>query len=231
MFYLSTTISYIRRMISYLLFWQNIFGAGTETQSVTMEWALSELLTHPAAMAKARQEIEQVVGNNRIVEESDLPNLPYIRSVIKETLRLHPGGPFIARESSKDCTVGGYHVPANTRLFINTWAINRDPAHWDEPHLFRPERFMGEKKDVDVRGQNFEVLPFGSGRRGCPGVNLALLTVPTTVAALVQCFDWKVGEDGNGVVDMEEGFGLSLPRAKPLVCFPVVRLDPFPQVM
>ncbi|PON91644.1 Cytochrome P450, E-class, group I [Trema orientale] len=262
----------------------NIFGAGTETQSVTMEWALSELLTHPTAMAKARQEIKQVVGTNRIVEESDLPNLPYVRAVIKETLRLHPGGPFIARESSKDCNIAGYHVPANTRLFLNTWAINRDPTHWDDPHRFIPERFMEEKKDVDVRGQNFEVLPFGSGRRGCPGVNLALLVVPTTVAALVQCFDWngvvdmeegfglslprakplnfevlpfrsgrrgcpgfnlallvvptmvaalvqcfdwKVGEDKNDVVDMEEGFGLSLPRAKPLVCFPVVRLDPF----
>ncbi|XP_062119277.1 3,9-dihydroxypterocarpan 6A-monooxygenase-like [Humulus lupulus] len=204
----------------------NIFGAGTETQSVTMEWAISELMTHPTAMAKARKEIDQVVGNKRIVEESDLPKLPYIRAIIKETLRLHPGGPFIARESSKDCTVAGYHVPANTRLFINTWAINRDPAHWDDPHRFIPERFMmEEKKDVDVRGNHFELLPFGSGKRGCPGVNLALLTVPTTVAALVQCFDW------NGVVDLDEGFGLSLPRARPLVCYPVVRLDPFPQLI
>ncbi|XP_062117611.1 3,9-dihydroxypterocarpan 6A-monooxygenase-like [Humulus lupulus] len=204
----------------------NIFGGGTETQSVTMEWAISELMTHPTAMGKARKEIEEVVGNKRIVEETDLPNLPYIRAIIKETLRLHPGGAFTARESSKDCTIGGYHVPANTRLFVNTWAINRDPAHWDDPHRFIPERFMmEEKKDVDVRGQHFELIPFGSGKRGCPGVNLALLTIPTTVAALVQCFDW------NGVVDLDEGFGLSLPKARPLVCYPVVRLDPFPQVM
>ncbi|KAF4363216.1 hypothetical protein F8388_020786, partial [Cannabis sativa] len=178
-----------------------------------------------AYVMKARKEIEQVVGNKRIVEESDLPNLPYMEAIIKETLRLHPGGAFIARESSKDCIIGGYHVPAKTRVFVNTWAINRDPANWDDPNRFIPERFMTEeKKDVDVRGQNFELLPFGSGRRGCPGANLALLMIPATVAALVQCFDWN-GTD----VDLDEGFGLSIPRAKPLVCYPVVRLDPFPQ--
>ncbi|XP_024031112.1 cytochrome P450 93A3 [Morus notabilis] len=212
----------------------NIFGAGTETQAVTMEWALSELISHPNAMSKARQEVDQVVGNNRMVQESDIANLPYIKAVVKETLRLHPGGPFIARESSKDCEINGYHVPANTRLFINTWAINRDPNHWDDPHEFSPERFLdedgNEKRDLDVRGHHFQLLPFGSGNRGCPGVNLALLVVPTTVAALIHCFDWKVGEEDNGVVDMEERFGLSLPKAKPLVCFPVARLNPFPQV-
>lgn len=213
---------------------QNIFGAGTETQAVTMEWALSELISHPNAMSKARQEVDQVVGNNRMVQESDIANLPYIKAVVKETLRLHPGGPFIARESSKDCEINGYHVPANTRLFINTWAINRDPNHWDNPREFSPERFLdedgNEKRDLDVRGHHFQLLPFGSGKRGCPGVNLALLVVPTTVAALIHCFDWKVGEEDNGVVDMEEGFGLSLPKAKPLVCFPVARLNPFLQV-
>ncbi|KAF4363219.1 hypothetical protein F8388_020789 [Cannabis sativa] len=205
----------------------NMFGAGTETQSVTIEWAISELMTHPTIIEKARKEIEQVVGNKRLVEESDLPNLPYMEAIIKETLRLHPGGAFTARESSKDCIIGGYHVPAKTRVFVNTWAINRDPANWDDPNRFIPERFMTEeKKDVDVRGQNFELLPFGSGRRGCPGANLALLMIPATVAALVQCFDW------NGTnVDLDEGFGLSIPRAKPLVCYPVVRLDPFPQFM
>ncbi|GMN54830.1 hypothetical protein TIFTF001_023948 [Ficus carica] len=216
-------------------FVMNIFGAGTETQSVTMEWALSELMTHPNAMSKARQEVDKIIGSNKLVQESDIPNLPYIQAVVKETLRLHPGGPFIARESSEDCTINGYHVPANTRLFLNTWAINRDPRHWENPHEFLPERFLGEdgnlKSDLDVRGQHFQLLPFGSGRRGCPGVNLALLVVPTTVAALVHCFDWKVGEDGNGVVDMEEGFGLSLPKAKPLICFPAVRLNPFPIVI
>lgn len=209
-----------------------MFGAGTETSAVTIDWALSELIKHPKWMAKARVEIDQVVGKNRIVEESDIPNLPCIQAIVKETLRLHPGGPFIARESTEDCSINGYHIPANTRLFINTWAINRDPNHWENPHEFKPERFLNEdgtsKKELDVKGQQFQLLPFGSGRRHCPGMNLALLVIPTTLAAMVQGFDWKVGKDGNGCLDMEEGFGLSLPRAKALVCIPTARLNPFP---
>lgn len=205
-----------------------MFGAGTDTSSVTIEWALSELINHPNVMAKAREEIDSIVGNNRLVRESDIVNLPYLQAIVKETLRLHPTGPMIVRESTEDCTINGYDIPAKTRLFVNVWAINRDPKHWEDPLEFMPERFW--KSTLDVRGQSFQFLPFGSGRRSCPGTSLALQVVHATLAAVIQCFDWKVGDGAagtGGTVEMEEGPGISLPRAKPLVCVPSSRLRPF----
>ncbi|PSS15640.1 Cytochrome P450 93A3 like [Actinidia chinensis var. chinensis] len=212
----------------------DIFAAGSDTSAITTEWALAELINHPNIMEKARKEIDTVVGSSRLVQESDIQNLPYLQAIVKETLRLHPTGPLIVRESTEDCTVMGYHVPAKTRLFVNVWAIGRDPNHWQDPLEFRPERFVSEdgsgKNQLDVRGQHFHLLPFGSGRRGCPGTSLALQVVQTSLAAIVQCFDWKVsdGRNTNGSVNMEEGLGLTLPRAHPLVCVPVARLSPFP---
>ncbi|CAN0879733.1 Cytochrome P450 93A3 [Linum grandiflorum] len=204
----------------------DIFAAGTDTSAITTEWALAELINHPEILTKAQQEIDSIVGKSRMVRESDIPNLPYLQAVVKETLRLHPTGPLIVRESSEDCEVQGYNIPARTRLFVNVWAIGRDPNHWNEPLEFKPERFVeGKESHVEVRGQHFEMLPFGSGRRGCPGTTLALHMVQNTLAVMVQCFEWKVG---GGVVDMEEGVGLTLPRANPLVCVPMARLRPFP---
>jgi cytochrome P450 len=184
-------------------------------------------------MNRARQEIDSEVGKSRLVEESDITNLPYLQAIVKETLRLHPTGPIIVRESSEHCTVGGYEIPAKTRLFVNVWAIGRDPKHWENPLEFRPERFIiseseeSGKSQLDVRGQHFHLLPFGSGRRGCPGTSLALQVVQTTLATMIQCFEWKV-VGGDGAVDMEEGPGLTLPRAHPLICVPAARLHPFP---
>ncbi|XAR68562.1 3,9-dihydroxypterocarpan 6A-monooxygenase [Bertholletia excelsa] len=210
----------------------DLFAAGTDTSAVTTEWALAELINHPQIMEKAQREIDTVVGKSRLVEESDTANFPYLQAIVKETLRLHPTGPMIVRESSEDCTIMGYHIPARTRLFVNVWAIGRDPNHWDCPLEFLPERFLGEvgfgQSQLDVRGQHLHFLPFGSGRRGCPGTSLALQVIQTSLAAMIQCFEWKVG--GNGTVDMEEGPGLTLPRAHPLVCAPVARLSPFPSI-
>lgn len=204
---------------------QDIFAAGTDTSAITIEWALAELINHPAIFQKARDEIDKVIGNNRLVEESDIPNLPYIQAIIKETLRLHPTGPIIVRESTEDCKIGDYDIPARTRLFVNVWAIGRDPNHWPEPLEFKPERFTeSDKGGIDVRGQHFHLLPFGSGRRGCPGTSLALQVIQPTLAAIIQCFDWK-GDGSHGMVDMTEGQGLTLPRAQPLVCRPVARLS------
>ncbi|PRQ44545.1 putative 3,9-dihydroxypterocarpan 6A-monooxygenase [Rosa chinensis] len=207
----------------------DIFAAGTDTSAITTEWALAELINHPDVMNKARQEIDTIVGNNRLVKESDIANLPYLQAIVKETLRLHPTGPLIVRESTEPCSIGGYEIPAKTRLFVNVWAVNRDPNHWEKPLEFEPERFTRNEGDgksqLDVRGQHFHLLPFGSGRRGCPGTSLALQVVQTMLAAMIQCFEWKVP---NGTVDMEEGPGLTLPRAHPLVCVPVARLNPFP---
>ncbi|KAA8517013.1 hypothetical protein F0562_017169 [Nyssa sinensis] len=209
----------------------DIFAAGTDTSAITTEWALAELVNHPHNMEKAREEIDSVIGKDRLVAESDIANLPYLQAIVKETLRLHPTGPLIVRESSEDCTIAGYKIPAKTRLFVNVWAIGRDPNHWDNPLEFQPERFVSEegsgKSQLDVRGQHFHLLPFGSGRRGCPGTSLALQVIQTTLAAMIQCFEWKVGDGGNGTVDMEEGHGLTLPRAHPLVCVPVARLNTF----
>ncbi|KAL6145291.1 PREDICTED: cytochrome P450 93A3-like [Fragaria vesca subsp. vesca] len=209
----------------------DIFAAGTDTSAITTEWALAELINHPDIMNKARQEINTIIGNNRLVQESDIANLPYLQAIVKETLRLHPTGPLIVRESTEPCSIGGYDIPARTRLFVNVWAVNRDPNHWEKPLEFEPERFTHNegngKSQLDVRGQHFHLLPFGSGRRGCPGTSLALQVVQTTLAAMIQCFEWKVP---SGSVDMEEGLGLTLPRAHPLVCVPVARLSPFPSI-
>ncbi|XP_008240968.1 PREDICTED: cytochrome P450 93A3-like [Prunus mume] len=213
-------------------FIMNIFAAGTDTSAITTEWALAELINHPEVMKKARQEIDSIVGKNRLVQESDISNLPYLQAIMKETLRLHPTSPLIARESTEACNIVGYEIPAKTRLYVNVWAINRDPNHWEKPLEFKPERFMTEegslKSQLDMRGQHFHMLPFGSGRRGCPGTSLALAVVQPTLAAMIQCFEWKLdGGNGSGIVDMEEGPGLTLPRAHPLVCVPVARLNPF----
>ncbi|KAK1288658.1 Cytochrome P450 93A3 [Acorus calamus] len=201
----------------------DIFAAGTDTSAITIQWALAELINHPDILEKARQEIDTIVGPARVVDEPDIPNLPYLQAIVKETLRLHPTGPLTVRESIRDCHVSGYDIPAGTRLFVNIWAIGRDPAHWPDPEDFRPERFLGDGT-IDVRGQHYQLLPFGSGRRMCPGTSLAMHVVQTTVAAMVQCFEWRVKE---GKVDMAEGPGLTLPMARPLVCVPVKRLDLF----
>lgn len=214
---------------------QDIFIAGTDTSALTTEWAIAEVINHPNVMKKAREEIDRVIGRSRIVEESDIHNLPYLQAIVKETLRIHPTGPLIVRESCKSCNVSGYEIPAKTQLFVNVWAIGRDPNHWEDPLEFRPERFMKMSEDgrgkgqnqIDVRGQHFHLIPFGSGRRGCPGTSLALQVVHTNLAAMIQCFEWKVG-GGKDSVDMEEKPGLTLSRAHPLVCIPSSRLTPFP---
>ncbi|PON58144.1 Cytochrome P450, E-class, group I [Parasponia andersonii] len=151
-------------------FFLDVFVAGTNTSSITLEWALAELINHPKIMKKAMKEIDSVVGKARLVQESDVVNLPYIQAIVKETLRLHPPGPILVREASQSCTVSGYDISEKTRLLINVWAISRDPNHWESPLEFKPERFYSEEgsenvKQVDVRGQHFQLLPFGSGRR------------------------------------------------------------------
>ncbi|KAF2293627.1 hypothetical protein GH714_003500 [Hevea brasiliensis] len=143
-----------------------------------------------------------------------------VKAFILETLRLHPSGPVFTRESTQDCNIGGYHIPPNTRLLVNVWAIGRDPNYWENPMEFQPERFMGSSV-IDVRGQHYHLLPFGSGRRSCPGTSLALQVIHTTLGSMIQCFDWKVvnGES----VDMSEAAGISLLMEKPLMCVPVAR--------
>ena len=197
---------------------QVLLSAGTDTSALTTEWAMALLLTHPEAMRKVRAEIDTKVGTARMVEESDITNLPYLQCVVKETLRLCPVAPIIpAHEAMEDCTVGGFDVRRGTMILVNAWAIHRDTNLWDAAGEFRPERFLDASMVTAVTAP---LLPFGLGRRRCPGDGLAMRLVSFTLAALVQCFEWDVGEAG--VIDMSEGGGLSMPMATPLsaVCQP-----------
>ncbi|XP_045801636.1 cytochrome P450 93A3-like [Trifolium pratense] len=205
----------------------DIFMAGTDTSAITIEWCLAELINNPDVMDKARQEIDSIMLDmNRLIEESDIPNLPYLQAIVKETLRIHPTAPMLGRQSSESCLVYGYEIPANTNLFVNLWSMGRDPKLWENPLEFRPERFLNEDNKFDVRGQNFQFMPFGTGRRACPGASLALQVVPTNLANMIQCFEWKV--DGDGAVNMEEKAAMTLRRAHPLMCVPIPRVNSIP---
>lgn len=200
-----------------------------DTSIVTTEWALSELLRHPRVMKNLQNELQNVVGMKRMVQESDLTRLSYLDMVIKETLRLYPVAPLLVpRESMEDITINyngcEYHVRKRTRVMVNVWAIGRDPKVWSEnAHEFYPERFVDS--NIDVRGHDFQLLPFGSGRRGCPGMNLGLATVKFVVAQLVHCFCWELPNDMSpNDLDMNENFGLSIPRLKHLLAIPTYRL-------
>ncbi|XP_038985407.1 trimethyltridecatetraene synthase-like [Phoenix dactylifera] len=197
-------------------FTQDLLAGGTESSAMTVEWAISELLKHPILLEKATEELDRVIGRDRWVEEKDMRKLPYIEAIMKETMRMHPVAPILPpRLAREDCTVAGYDIPAGTRVLVNMWTIARDPAIWDAPDEFRPERFIGSS--VDIKGQDFELLPFGSGRRMCPGYALGLKVIQVSLANLLHGFAWKLPE---GVkveeLSMEEIYGLSTPRKVPL---------------
>ncbi|KAK9947151.1 hypothetical protein M0R45_012585 [Rubus argutus] len=188
---------------------------GTDTTTVTLTWALSLLVNNREALEKAQNELDSQVGRNRQVNESDVQKLVYLQAVIKETLRLYPAAPLMApHESTEDCTLGNYHVPARTRLLVNLWKLHRDPNVWQDPCTFQPERFLTSHKDFDVRGQNFEFIPFGSGRRICPGISLSLQVIQLTLAQLLQGFEITAPSDEP--VDMTETIGLTNMKATPL---------------
>ncbi|KAK9169996.1 hypothetical protein Syun_002136 [Stephania yunnanensis] len=181
----------------------------------TMVWVLALLLDNPEMPAKAQIELDTNVGKDRLVEESDIPNLKYLQALLKETLRMYPVGPLLVpHEAMEDCHVAGYFVPRGTGLFINAWTIQRDPNVWAEPDRFMPERFLTTNADMDVKGQSYELLPFGSGRRSCPGVGLALQVMHLTLARILQAFELKT-QSGVGV-DLEECSGILLSMLNPL---------------
>lgn len=197
------------------MFTQAIILGGSDTTAGTLTWAISLLLNNPNVLKKAREELDLHVGSQRQVKDSDIKNLVYLQAIIKETLRLYPAGPLLGpREALEDCTVAGYNVPAGTRLIVNIWKLQRDPSVWPNPSAFQPERFLSSHAHVDVRGQQFELMPFGSGRRSCPGVSFALQLLHLTFARLLHAFDLAtpLGEP----VDMSESPGLTIPKATPL---------------
>ncbi|TKW33357.1 hypothetical protein SEVIR_2G228900v4 [Setaria viridis] len=197
-------------------FTQDLVAGGTESAAVIVEWAISELLKNPEVFAKATEELDSVIGRGRWVTEKDMAHLPYVDAIVKETMRLHMVVPLLSpRLSREDTSVGGHDIPAGTRVLVNAWTISRDPALWEAPEEFRPERFVGSK--IDVKGQDFEMLPFGSGRRMCPGYSLGLKVIQGTLANLLHGFAWRL-PDGmtKEELSMEEVFGLSTPRKFPL---------------
>ncbi|KAG4992024.1 hypothetical protein JHK87_025481 [Glycine soja] len=198
--------------------------AAFDTSSTTVEWAMSELLRHQSVMKRLQDELENVVGMNRHVEEIDLEKLAYLNMVVKETLRLHPVAPLLVpRESREDVTIDGYFIKKKSRIIVNAWAIGRDPKVWHNPLMFDPKRF--ENCNVDIRGSDFRVIPFGSGRRGCPGIHMGLTTVKLVLAQLVHCFNWVLPLNMSpDELDMNEIFGLTTPRSKHLLATPVYRL-------
>ena len=185
---------------------------------------MSELIKQPNLIKKANEELDTVVGQERWVEERDIQNLPYIDSIVKETMRKHPVAVLLAPHLAiEDCHVSGYDVSQGTVVFINTWSMGRDPSVWDQPEEFRPERFLD--KAVDVKGQSFELLPFGSGRRMCPGYSLGLKMINTSLANLLHGFTWKLPETVKAEdVGMEEVYGLATVRKVPLVAVMEPRL-------
>lgn len=263
-----------------------MFAAGMDTTGAAVDWAMAELLANPSAMAKLREELAGTVHDAEMVEMADLAQLPYLRAVVKETLRLHPTAPLmIPHMSAHDCDqVGGYCIPKGTRVFVNVWAIGRDPEVWNDPHSFVPNRFLNVQTycnnnslgpdiatatattasatasasasasastsgsasasaststsasastsaspctvDMDLRGQHFELLPFGSGRRMCPGVDLALPNLAVIIANLIHAFDdWELPslldiDALQPVPDMSDECGIILRRARPLLAIP-----------
>ncbi|CAI9093805.1 OLC1v1029385C1 [Oldenlandia corymbosa var. corymbosa] len=195
---------------------------GTETTSNTVEFAMAEMMHNSETLTKVQQELETVVGKDRIVEESDIHKLPYLYAVMKETLRLHPALPLLVPHCpSESCIVGGYTIPKGARVFVNVWAVHRDPSIWENPLEFRPERFLNDK--LDYSGNDFNYFPFGSGRRICAGTAMAERMFMFSLASLIHSFDWKV-PDGE-TLDVEEKFGIVLKKRNALVAIPTPRLS------
>ncbi|KAI3506931.1 hypothetical protein L1887_21584 [Cichorium endivia] len=198
---------------------------GSESTAETLTWALSLLLNSPDILKAAQKEIDIHVGREKWVEESDINKLPYLQAIVKETLRMYPPGPLAGpREAIEDCYIGGYHVSKGTRLIVNVWKLHRDPQIWSDPDEFRPERFLQEHSNVGYQGQNFEYIPFSSGRRMCPASTFALQIIHLTLARVLQGFD--LSTPMGKLVDMTEGLGIALPKVKPLHVILTPRLSP-----
>nr|GMD55238.1 geraniol 8-hydroxylase-like [Ipomoea batatas] len=199
----------------------DLFAAGTDTSSSTLEWAMAELLRNPKTMEKVQAELTDVIGRGKPIHEADVSRLPYLQCILKETLRMHPPIPFlIPRKVEQDVNLGGHTISKGSEILVNVWAIGHDSSIWENPLIFNPERFWNLK--IDVRGQDFEHIPFGAGRRICPGLPMAMRMVPVMLGSLLNSFQWKLECDiAPNDLDMEEKFGLTLAKVHPLRAIPI----------
>ncbi|XP_078156536.1 desmethyl-deoxy-podophyllotoxin synthase-like [Carex rostrata] len=204
----------------------DVFLAGTETAGTTITWAMAELMKHPEVMAKAQAEIRQAASDNTNFDEN---TSSYLQLVIKETLRMHPPAPLVVPRLCKEsCQLLGYTIPSGARIAINAWALGRNPDYWNDPDEFKPERF--ETHAIDFKGMNFEFLPFGAGRRICPGLKFGVTVLEEALASLLLHFDWKLPDGMKPEhVDMTENFGLAVSKKEPLYLVPTLRV-PLPDV-
>ncbi|XP_039138778.1 cytochrome P450 71A1-like [Dioscorea cayenensis subsp. rotundata] len=198
---ISLTKDYIKALLL------DMFAAGTDTSYIVLEWSMAELIRNPQVMRKLQEEVRGIACNRPMVKEEDLNNMNYLRAFIKEILRLHPPAPLLVpRESMESCQIAGYEIPKKTRVFINYWAITRDPEVWESPEEFRPERF--ENNIIDFKGQDYQYIPFGAGRRICPGMQFAISTIELALANIVHQFDWQLPKHDVGEeLDMSEAPG------------------------
>lgn len=194
-----------------------MFAGGTDTTYTVLEWVMTELLRHPKILKEVQNEVRRIVGGKQEIEQEDLDKMYYLKAVFKETLRLYPPIPLlIPRESSQDVKIKGYDISAGTMVITNAWTIGRDPTTWDEPNEFKPGRFLNNS--IDYKGHDFELIPFGAGRRGCPGILFAMTTNELVLARLVHKFNWSLpggvrAED----LDMNECNGIAIHRKVPLL--------------
>ncbi|XP_054796037.1 cytochrome P450 71D10-like [Prosopis cineraria] len=205
---------------------QDMFIGGTETTATTTEWAMAEMIRSPEVMKKAQEEVRRIYGNKGYVDQSELHRLKYVDSVIRETLRLHPPVSLLGpRENSEACRINGYDIPAKTVVNVNAWAINRHPDYWNEPEKFQPERFINNT--VDYKSTNFELIPFGGGRRICPGVSFATPILELIISNLLYHFDWKLPNgEKHEELDMSESFGAVVKRKNDLCLVPMAYRRP-----
>ncbi|KAK4735194.1 hypothetical protein R3W88_009455 [Solanum pinnatisectum] len=190
------------------------FAAGVDTTYTALEWIMTELLRHPRVMKKLEDEVRELGQGKTEITEDDLRNMHYLKAVIKETLRLHPPIPLlIPRVSTEDIELLGYHIPAKTQVIINAWAIGRDPLSWDDPEEYRPERFLNS--NIDIKGLHFELIPFGAGRRGCPGTAFAIVVIELALSRLVHKFNFSLPKPEE--LDMTEASGVAVRRKSPLL--------------
>ncbi|CAN6185774.1 unnamed protein product [Urochloa humidicola] len=199
----------------------DVFAASSETSATTLQWIMAELMRNPRVMCKAQDEVRRVLHGQEIVTEDSLSGLHYLPLVVKEALRLHPPATLILRECRSPCRVLGFDVPVGAMVLVNAWAIGRDSNYWDAPEEFMPERF--ENSEIDFKGTNFEFIPFGAGRRMCPGIGFGLANIDLPLASLLYHFDWELPEGIKpGDMDMTEAMGITTRRLSHLMLVPTV---------